>query len=71
MKTVDIKKLCKEIMVKDNLFQTVKQEIVNDPESRAILDIIKSYDVEEDMAILMIIEIAQSQDNELDYLRGF
>ena len=61
----------KEILIKDNLFQTLKQEILNDPASRVTLDIIKSYDVEEDMAILMLIEIAQTQDEmDNDNLRG-
>lgn len=64
-------KMYKEILIKDNLFQTLKQEILNDPASRVTLDIIKSYDVEEDMAILMLIEIAQTQDEmDNDNLRG-
>lgn len=71
MEPIHVKKMYKEILIKDNLFQTLKQEILNDPASRVTLDIIKSYDVEEDMAILMLIEIAQTQDEDLDYLRGF
>lgn len=70
MEPIHVKKMYKEILIKDNLFQTLKQEILNDPASRVTLDIIKSYDVEEDMAILMLIEIAQTQDEDLDYLRG-
>ena len=71
MEPIHVNKMYKEILIKDNLFQTLKQEILNDPASRDTLDIIKSYDVEEDMAILMLIEIAQTQDEDLDYLRGF
>lgn len=72
MERINIKKLYKETVVKDSLFQTLKQEILNDPASRVTLDIIKSYDVEEDMAVLMIIELAQlNDDNDLDYLGGF
>ena len=70
MEPIHVKKMYKEILIKDNLFTTLKQEILNDPASRVTLDIIKSYDVEEDMAILMLIEIAQTQDEDLDYLRG-
>ena len=70
MEPIHVNKMYKEILIKDNLFQTLKQEILNDPASRVTLDIIKSYDVEEDMAILMLIEIAQTQDEDLDYLGG-
>lgn len=70
MEPIHVNKMYKEILIKDNLFQTLKQEILSDPASRVTLDIIKSYDVEEDMAILMLIEIAQTQDEDLDYLRG-
>ena len=72
MERINIKKLYKETVVKDSLFQTLKQEILNDPVNKEIINIIKSYNVEEDMAVLMIIEIAQlNDDNDLDYLGGF
>lgn len=72
MERINTKKLYKETVVKDSLFQTLKQEILNDPVNKEIINIIKSYNVEEDMAVLMIIEIAQlNDDNDLDYLGGF
>ncbi|WP_204236168.1 hypothetical protein [Mammaliicoccus sciuri] len=72
MERINTKKLYKETVVKDTLFQTLKQEILNDPANRETINLIKSYDVDEDMAVLMIIEIAQlHDDNDLDYLGGF
>lgn len=72
MERINTKKLYKETVVKDSLFQTLKQEILNDPANRETINLIKSYDVEEDMAVLMIIEIAQlHDDNDLDYLGRF
>lgn len=72
MERINTKKLYKETVVKDTLFQALKQEILNDPASKETINIIKSYDVDEDMAVLMIIEIAQlHDDNDLDYLGRF
>lgn len=72
MERINTKKLYKETVVKDSLFQTLKQEILNDPANRETINLIKSYDVDEDMAVLMIIEIAQlHDDNDLDYLGRF
>lgn len=72
MERINTKKLYKETVVKDTLFQALKKEILNDPASIETINIIKSYDVDEDMAVLMVIEIAQlNDDNDLDYLRGF
>ncbi|MEB5650147.1 hypothetical protein MXF31_10890 [Mammaliicoccus sciuri] len=71
MERINTKKLYKETVVKDNLFQALKQEILNDPASKETINIIKSYDVDEDMAVLMVIEIAQLNDDDLDYLGGF
>lgn len=71
MERINTKKLYKETVVKDSLFQTLKQEILNDPASKETINIIKSYDVDEDMAVLMVIEIAQLNDDDLDYLGGF
>lgn len=72
MERINTKKLYKETVVKDTLFQTLKQEILNDPANRETINLIKSYDVDEDMAVLMIIEIAQlHDDNDLDYLGRF
>lgn len=72
MERINTKKLYKETVVKDSLFQTLKQEILNDPANRETINLIKSYDVDEDMAVLMIIEIAQlNDDTDLDYLGGF
>nr|WP_012816565.1 hypothetical protein [Staphylococcus aureus]ACZ58984.1 hypothetical protein SAP040A_002 [Staphylococcus aureus] len=72
MERINTKKLYKETVVKDSLFQTLKQEILNDPANRETINLIKSYDVEEDMAVLMMIEIAQlNDDKDLDYLGGF
>lgn len=71
MERINTKKLYKETLVKDTLFQTLKQEILNDPASKETINIIKSYDVDEDMAVLMVIEIAQLNDDDLDYLGGF
>ena len=67
----DTKKLFKQVYVKDCIYQEVKKGILEDPTNKETVEIIKSYDVEEDMAILMLIEIAQTQDEDLDYLRGF
>ncbi len=71
MERINTKKLYKETVVKDTLFQALKQEILNDPASKETINIIKSYDVDEDMAVLMVIEIAQLNDDDLDYLGGF
>lgn len=68
----DTKKLFKQVYVKDCIYQEVKKGILNDPTSKETVDIIKSYDLDEDMAVMLIIEIAQLQDNmDNDILGGF
>lgn len=72
MEHINFDRVIKEIAVKNQLFQTLKKEILNDPANRETINIIKSYGIEEDMAVLMIIEIAQlNDDTDLDYLGGF
>ena len=66
----DNKKLFKQGYVKDGIYQEVKKGILNDPTSKETVEIIKSYDLDEDMAVMMIIEIAQLQED-TDTFGGF
>lgn len=66
----DNKKLFKQVYVKDCIYQEVKKGILNDPTSKETVEIIKSYDLDEDMAVMMIIEIAQLQED-TDTFGGF
>lgn len=66
----DTKKLFKQVYVKDCIYQEVKKGILNDPTSKETVEIIKSYDLDEDMAVMLIIEIAQLQED-TDTFGGF
>ncbi|WP_239724542.1 hypothetical protein [Mammaliicoccus sp. A-M4] len=66
----DNKKLFKQVYVKDCIYQEVKKGILNDPTSKETVEIIKSYDLDEDMAVMLIIEIAQLQED-TDTFGGF
>lgn len=71
MEPIDTMRMYKEILVKENMFNGLKEELLNDPASQSTIEVIKSYGHDTDTAILMIIEIAQTQDDDLDYLGGF
>ena len=58
----DTKKLFKQVYVKDCIYQEVKKGILEDPTSKETVEIIKSYDLDEDLAVMMVIEIAQLQE---------
>lgn len=61
MEPIDTMKMYKEIIVKENMFNGLKEELLNDPSSLETIEVIKSYGHDTDTAILMIIEIAQTQ----------
>lgn len=58
--------IAKKLHVGDLLFEELKKGLLDDTTNKEVIEVIKSYGVEEDMAIIMFFEISQILGHEED-----